>query len=124
MKTKTLFKQTALFFLLCLLSTILLAQTPPGKQWDASYGGNSEDYLYALQQTPDGGYILGGSSNSGISCNKTQENWEGTGGGGTHDFWLVKIDPSNGKQWDYRFGGIDEDRLYSLDQTTDGGYIL
>ncbi|MCY7410857.1 MAG: hypothetical protein LH473_11330 [Chitinophagales bacterium] len=37
------------------------------KQWDTRFGGSDWDVLYSLQQTADGGCILGGSSYSGIS---------------------------------------------------------
>jgi len=88
------------------------------KQWDARYGGSGGDNLYSLQQTADGGYILGGASESGISGDKTQ-----TSQGGS-DCWIVKIDANGAKQWDARFGGSDYDDLFSLQQTADGGYIL
>ena len=42
------------------------------KQWDKTLGGNGYDGLSSLQQTTDGGYILGGYSESGISGDKTQ----------------------------------------------------
>src|SRR5690242_6750926 len=40
-------------------------------QWDKTVGGKDYDALYALQQTKDEGYILGGVSASNISCEKT-----------------------------------------------------
>lgn len=88
------------------------------KQWDADFGGSSNDYLTPLQQTADGGYILSGYSSSPISGDKTQ-----AGPGGT-DYWMVKTDVNGIKQWDATFGGSDFEFLYGMDQTTDGGYIL
>ncbi|HRC32318.1 MAG TPA: hypothetical protein PK736_02625 [Bacteroidia bacterium] len=88
------------------------------KQWDKRFGGTSYELFYSLQQTTDGGYILGGLSWSGISGDKTQPSW------GSYDFWIVKISSLGNKQWDKRFGGASDDILYSLQQTTDGGYIL
>jgi hypothetical protein len=88
------------------------------KQWDARYGGSSFDELHSLQQTTDGGYILGGSSFSGISGDKTQA----TQGG--KDFWIVKTDGNGVKQWDARFGGTLFEELFSIRQSTDGGYIM
>jgi hypothetical protein len=87
-------------------------------QWDKRFGGTDDDALFSLQQTADGGYILGGYSYSGISGNKTQPSW------GTCDYWIVKTDSLGNFQWDKRFGGTDDDLLFSLDQTTDGGFIL
>lgn len=88
------------------------------KQWDKTFGGSAIDFLYAIQQTTDGGYILGGYSYSGKSGDKTQESW------GAYDFWIVKTDASGNKQWDKRFGGSAYDYFSSLKQTIDKGYIL
>jgi len=88
------------------------------KQWDATFGGSSTEFMESLQQTADGGYILGGSSSSGISGDKTQASQGGD------DYWIVKTDANGVKQWDARFGGSDVDALYSLQQIGDGGYIL
>jgi hypothetical protein len=96
------------------------------KQWDKSYGGINLDELHSVKQTADGGYILGGFSNSGISGDRTEPNWDTIGGtfGFTRDYWVVKTDSLGNKQWDKRYGGTLDDYLYSLQQTTDGGYIL
>ena len=92
------------------------------KQWDKRFGGTSEDRFSSLQQTTDGGYILGGWSRSGIGGDKTQPNWDTTFA--TNDYWIVKTDSLGNKQWDKRFGGTSEDWISSLQQTSDGGYIL
>jgi hypothetical protein len=94
------------------------SQNPLVKQWDKRFGGTNTEYLYSLQQTADGGYILGGWSLSGIGGDKTQASWGGT------DYWIVKIDALGNKQWDKNFGGTNQDRLQSVQQTADGGYIL
>ncbi len=88
------------------------------KLWDKTIGGNSQDYLYALQQTSDGGYILGGSSYSGASAFKSQASKGGS------DYWVVKLDSNGNKVWDKSFGGGGNDNLFSVQQTTDGGYVL
>jgi hypothetical protein len=89
----------------------------PYKQWDKTIGGNADDRLTALQQTTDGGYILGGFSNSNISGEKTQNSR------GNFDYWIVKLDKSGNKQWDKTFGGSGIDQPTCIQQTTDGGYI-
>jgi len=80
------------------------------KQWDKTFGGTRWDYAYSVQQTSDGGYILAGHTYSY--------------GAGSSDFWLVKTDSSGEKQWDKTFGGTGWDSAYSVQQTSDGGYIL
>ncbi|WP_161888738.1 T9SS type A sorting domain-containing protein [Pontibacter russatus] len=88
------------------------------KQWDRTYGGSGYDYLISLQQTSDGGYILGGYSDSPVSGDKTEANE------GSYDYWVVKLDAAGEKEWDRNYGGSVTDRLRSLQQTSDGGYIL
>jgi hypothetical protein len=88
------------------------------KQWDKSFGGNDAEALSTVRQTSDGGYIVGGSSYSGVSGNKT------VGDSGSYDFWLVKLDGSGNRQWDRAHGGADFDELTSVEQSSDGGYML
>ena len=87
-------------------------------QFDKTIGGNSNDDLTAIQQTNDGGYILGGYSFSSKSGNKSEN------GRGFADYWVVKLDRNGNFQWDKTVGGNDEDFFSSLQQTKDGGYIL
>lgn len=90
------------------------------KQWDKRFGGTGADHLYAVEQTTDGGYILGGVSWSESGGDKTQDNWSKD----TADFWIVKVDSAGSKQWDRRYGGYNSDFFQSLQQTSDGEYIL
>ena len=87
-------------------------------QWQNTIGGGGYDEIYSLQQTIDGGYVLGGTSSSNISCDKT-ENSLGAG-----DYWIVKTDPSGIIQWQNTIGGTGDDKLSSIYQTSDEGYIL
>src|SRR6185295_12992967 len=87
-------------------------------QWQNTIGGSSIDDLHSIQQTTDGGYILGGLSGSNISGDKT-ENSIGAG-----DYWIVKTDVSGNIQWQNTIGGSNNDLLYSMQQTADGGYFL
>lgn len=88
------------------------------KQWDKCFGGTDNDYLTAIHQTTDGGYILGGytASEAGGDVSQAQK--------GQNDYWIVKTDPNGIKQWDARFGGDKKDQLQSLVQTSDGGFLL
>ena len=92
------------------------------QQWDKRFGGTNQERFEELEQTSDGGYILGGTSSSPIGGDKTQANWDNINY--TPDYWIVKIDSLGTKQWDKRFGGTFVDVLYSLQQTKDKGYIL
>ncbi|QHT66985.1 M6 family metalloprotease domain-containing protein [Rhodocytophaga rosea] len=55
------------------------------KQWDKRFGGTGAEELRTVLQTSDGGYLLGGRSDSGVSGDKTQ-----TSQGG-NDYWMVKV---------------------------------
>ena len=90
------------------------------KQWERSYGGTDLDAVTCVQQTSDGGFIVGGKSSSNASGNKTS----GNHGSGSSDYWIVKMDSSGNRQWEKSYGGSDDDELNSLQQTSDGGFIL
>ncbi len=80
------------------------------KLWGKTFGGSNNDYTYAIQQTSDGGYILTGYTKSY--------------GAGGQDAWLIKTDSSGNKLWDRTFGGSFDEYASSVQQTSDGGYIL
>jgi hypothetical protein len=88
------------------------------KEWDKTFGGEYWDILTAMVQTPDGGYLLGGYSQSFIEYDKEAPNK------GETDYWLVKIDAFGNKQWDKTFGGLGGDDLNTMIVTSDGGYLL
>jgi hypothetical protein len=85
--------------------------------WQNTIGGSSLDEMFSIQQTIDGGYVLGGWSESGISGDKTEAN-------GNEDFWVVKLDDTGTIVWDKTVGGSDWDELHSIQQTSNGQYVL
>jgi len=85
---------------------------------DKRFGGDNNDNLYYMQQTADGGYILGGTTTSDSGGTVTQHPK------GTTDYWIVKTDAQGNKLWDKRFGGNGDNELDALKQTADGGLIL
>lgn len=112
-------KHISVFLLLCCLCfSSAFAQTAAGIEWQNTIGGSDNDYLYSIQQTADGGYILGGFSYSNISGDKTENS------NGGQDFWMVKTDSIGNIQWQNTIGGNGGDALYNIQQTNDGGYIL
>jgi len=100
---------------------IVKTDTSGNKQWDKRFGGTAQDGLCSILQTNDGGYLLGGLSNSGSNGDKTQPTW---GGYGDSDYWVVKIDSAGNKQWDKDYGGTSYEQMNSMALTNDGGYIL
>lgn len=90
----------------------------PEIQWQNAIGGNGAESLTSIENTDDGGYILGGYSDSGISGDKSEINR------GDNDYWIVKINSSGNIEWEKTFGGSGGDALLAVKQTNDGGYIL
>ncbi|UOQ51869.1 T9SS type A sorting domain-containing protein [Hymenobacter cellulosivorans] len=88
------------------------------KLWDRVYGSTGPDALTAMVRTPDGGFLLGGTSGAGVSGNKTQP------GKGDNDYWVIKIDAAGNKLWDQVYGGTFYDNLSTMVATQDGGAIL
>ncbi len=78
-------------------------------QWQQLFGGSENDSGRAVQQTADGGYIIGG--------------YTGSFGAGNWDSWLIKTDSAGVGQWQLTSGGTGTDGSYSVQQTADGGYI-
>lgn len=67
---------------------------------------------------PDGGYLLGGTSSSDCSGDKT---------GclkGVIDYWVIRVDEDGNKLWDRTYGGDTFDELATIRATNDGGYLL
>jgi len=80
--------------------------------WQKVYGGIYDDIAHSIQQTSDDGYILAGETSSfGVGINDT-------------DIWILKLDKDGIMQWGNRYGGGGNWRAYSIQQTSDRGYIV
>jgi hypothetical protein len=88
------------------------------KQWDRTYGGIGVDVMTSIVATSDGGFLLGGYSNSDASREKSENSY------GSFDYWLVKIDANGQKQWDKTLGGGADDILTGIGLAPDGGFVL
>jgi hypothetical protein len=79
-------------------------------EWDKTFGGLGDDGCGSVVATEDGGYVVGGVTQSY--------------GNGSNDLWLIKTDSEGNKEWDRTFGGSGDDYGGSVLQTEDGGYLL
>ena len=100
---------------------IIKTDSAANVEWETTIGGSGDDYLNYLSLTDDGGYILGGTSNSDISGVKTSNT---IGPYGNPDAWVVKLNSTGHIEWQKVFGGGYDDFVGSINQTPDGGYIL
>ena len=100
------------------LISVLSAQAPE-IEWQKSLGGSLDDYAYSIQQTSDGGYIVAGMSRSNDG-DVSGHHHNGT----NYDYWIVKLEATGNIQWQKSLGGRLEDGAYSIQQTSDGGYIV
>ena len=83
---------------------------PAAGQWAITYGGSGDDRANSIQQTSDGGYIIaGGTCSFGI---------------GNYDYWVLKLNSDGTIVWQKTYGGDGDQNAYSIQQTSDGGYIL
>jgi len=105
-----------LFFwwILCILSFVALSSittpsfaAPVG--WAAIYGEVNAETAQTIRQTSDGGYIVAGMTTS-----------FNTGGG---DAWVLKLRPDGTVEWQKTYGGSDADWAFSIQQTSDEGYV-
>ena len=78
--------------------------------WAKTFGGRNHDEAYSIQQTSDGGYIVAG--------------FTGSFGAGSDDLLIIKLDSEGNLSWAKTFGGRNHDEAYSIQQTSDGGYIV
>ncbi len=83
---------------------------PPDSTWGRTYGGSGLEECLSAQQTDDGGYVLGG--------------WTESYGSGNQDYWLVKVNSAGVTSWSRSFGGASGDHGVSVVETADGGFAL
>jgi uncharacterized delta-60 repeat protein len=78
--------------------------------WQKTYGGSSSEYAYSIQQTSDGGFVVAGYTSSF--------------GASGYDFWVLRLDSNGSVIWQRTYGGLNDDEAYSIQQTSDGGFVV
>jgi len=82
----------------------------PSSHFCKAIGGKNDDEGNSLIQTSDGSYAIAGTTKSF--------------GAGERDVYVVKLDANGNLQWTKTIGGKEDDKGYSLIQTSDGGYAI
>ena len=85
-------------------------------EWETNLGGSGFDAAKSISQTTNGGYIIAGYS--------SYPDGDVGGNNGDSDYWIVKLDVNGTLIWETNLGGSGHDTVYSITQTTDGGYIV
>jgi uncharacterized delta-60 repeat protein len=78
--------------------------------WQKVYGGTEWEEARSIRQTSDNGYIIAGFTE--------------TYGAGASDFWIVKLDENGNYSWDHTYGGAKSDEAFSIQETSDNGYVV
>lgn len=111
---RTLIIGVVLIGLALVISALLLSQLAGAEHgdlmWEETYGGPNTDWGRAVVETPDGGLVIVGDT-------KPQAD-------GKRDVWLLKVDEEGGMNWSRTFGGAGDDLGFSLNTTSDGGFII
>lgn len=86
-------------------------------EWELSLGGTGYESARDIEQTPDGGYIVLGETNS-------TDGGVVAGYGGTKDIWLIKLSATGIVQWQKRYGGNGLDIGNHISITATGDYLV
>ncbi|WP_284651562.1 T9SS type A sorting domain-containing protein [Flavobacterium terrisoli] len=103
------------YFFVLLLTQIVFSQAPI-VEWQKTLGGTSGEYVRAIRNTPDGGYIVAGQTDS--------YNAEFSSNHGSTDALIVKLSSAGTIEWQKTLGGSSIDVAFNIQLTLDGGYIL
>ncbi|MEW5734292.1 MAG: hypothetical protein AB1921_05535 [Thermodesulfobacteriota bacterium] len=78
--------------------------------WQKAYGGSGNDQAYDIRPTPDGGYLVAGSTTSY--------------GNGGYDAWVLKLDADGAISWQETFGGASTDHAFRAQVVPEGGFVV
>lgn len=92
-------------------------ESRPSRQF---FGGNNitdrfNEADMSVRETPDGSFLILGKTNHCQNCPIEKEL--------PMDIWLMKIDPKGNEEWNRTLGRTDE-AAYSVQVTSDGGFVL
>jgi hypothetical protein len=93
------------------------SQMPYTIEWQRCLGGSAQEAAEAICSTNDGGFVIAGNTFS----------TDGDVGGphnGLIDLWVVKLDSTGDLLWEHCYGGSGMEVGRSVQQTSDGGYIV
>ncbi|MBP1662560.1 MAG: hypothetical protein H6P94_809 [Thermoplasmatales archaeon] len=77
--------------------------------WNETFGGSDSEFVSSVIQTNDGGYLMVGVD----SYTNPDET-----------VWIIKTDENGEFQWEQKYAGMGTARGESVQQTSDGGFII
>jgi hypothetical protein len=86
-------------------------------EWQKCLGGLNLDWAYSVEQTNDGGYIVAGMTG-------THNTGDVSGFHGSTDSWVIKLNQAGTIEWQKCLGGQYPEEAFSIQQTSDNGYIV
>jgi len=87
-------------------------------EWDKTVGGSGDEFCHSLYEYPNGEIVIGGSSISNISGEKTENSR------GDFDYWLVGLDRKGKKIWDKTIGGNGADWFAEFKVNNQGDFLI
>ncbi len=82
----------------------------PQINFEILYGGSSDERGTVVELTSDGGYVIGGSTNSF--------------GSGDLDFYLIKINNTGDLEWSRTYSTYNDERIHGVKQAQNGDYYI
>lgn len=86
--------------------------------WEKRFGGSGSNAASHGVQLADGGYLIGGYTDSPIGGDVSEPSY------GTYDDWILRLDANGNKLWDKRYGGTKEETISKVFLLDDGGFLL
>ncbi|HIE05622.1 MAG TPA: hypothetical protein EYP58_02365 [bacterium (Candidatus Stahlbacteria)] len=128
--------------------SLIKTNSSGGAGWTRTYGDSAvNDYGYSVEESPFGGHIAVGQRSGNGYILRTDANgdslWARIYGGSeyrsvsitadsgyiitgcrNYNLYLIRMDESGDTLWVKEYGGVNTDGGYSVEQTTDDGYII
>lgn len=89
---------------LILVLDLVINANSMAQYWDVTYGMDDSDRGHCVQNTADGGYVVGGVAHY-------------------FDAWVLKLDSKGDIAWQKTLG-YSSGEVYAVQQTSEGGYVV